>query len=72
MKKFYKKMAERAAKTFIQVFLVTFAAGIVNIDVFKDLGAVQALAVSAAAAGLSAVSSALSKNFGPEDTPSLV
>lgn len=71
--KFWKKLAERAAKTFVQVFLVVFLAGIANVDVLNNVSAIQTVAVSAAAAGLSAVSSLVSKKFGPDtDSPSIV
>lgn len=42
----------RAAKTFVQVFAVTFAAGVAGVN---DVTALWALAIAAATAGVSAV-----------------
>ena len=72
---FIRNLAERALKTFAQAFFATLAASFVIPTDFTVKGW-QAAAVSAlvagVAAGLSAVSSVLSRPFGDPGTPSLV
>lgn len=67
MNVFVKDTAERAVKTFVQVFV----AGLTT-QSLTDLSAVKTLALAAAGAALSVVSSALSKRFGNKETASLV
>lgn len=66
-KAFVKDTAERAVKTFVQVFVAGFTT-----QSLTDLSAVKTLALAAAGAALSVVSSALSKRFGNKETASLV
>lgn len=69
MSSFLKDLAERAVKTFVQVFLAAVPAGsIFNLNV----SAVKGAALAAGAAVLSLVTSAISKKFGNSDTASLV
>ena len=72
---FIRNLTERAIKTFAQAFFATLAASFVipsdfTVEGWKAAG-VSTL-VAAVAAGLSAVSSVLSRPFGDPGTPSLV
>lgn len=65
--------AERAAKTFLQVFVLTLiASGWFTTEGIVDLSIVQKAALAAGGAGLSVISSALSKIKGPPSTASFV
>jgi hypothetical protein len=68
---FLKKLAERAVKTFVQVFT---AAMVVSQPLdLSDVTALRALVVAAVGAGISAVMSLLSSELGPtKNDPSLV
>lgn len=71
MNQFVKDLVERAVKTFIQVFAATLVIPAVS-DIYS-VDAWKAAVVSAAAAGLSAVMSLLSKRVGPsKDDASVV
>lgn len=67
---FSRDLIERALKSFVQAFIATFVLTLVVPGDVTDIGAWKAAAVAAAAgavtAGLSAVSSLLSKNRGPD------
>jgi len=64
MSTFVKDLAERAAKTFVQAFaaalVIPAAADFWSVSVWKSA------VVGAVAAGVSAVTSLLSKRFGPD------
>ena len=73
---FTADLLERALKTFVQVFVVTFAGLLVAPANVTDVGAWKAVVVAAAGgavtAGVSAVTSLLSKRVGDQDSASLV
>jgi hypothetical protein len=65
--------AERAVKTFVQVFLLQLvAAGWFSVDQIVDLSLVQRSLLAGGAAALSVVSSAISKKFGSSEDASLM
>jgi hypothetical protein len=73
---FTKDLLERAIKTFLQAGIGAFAAALAVPADFADLSAWRAMllaaGVGAVAAGLSAVSSLLSRNVGQPGTASAV
>lgn len=76
MSKFAKQTLERAGKTFAQVFLATYLAGIGPIDSIADFAnssVADKAAVAAIGAVLSIVMSLLSRPFGEDkNSPSAV
>jgi hypothetical protein len=65
--------AERAGKTFLQVFVLQLiASGWFTVEGIIDWSILQKATFAAAGAGLSVISSALSKIKGPPSTASLV
>lgn len=73
---FTADLLERAAKTFIQAFIVTFAGLLVAPANVTDVGAWKAAGLAAlggaVTAGVSAVTSLVSKGVGDTDSASLV
>lgn len=68
-----KDTAERAVKTFIQFFLVQLvAANFFSVSGLQDMSLIKQVAISAAGAGLSVISSAISTKFGVEGSASAV
>ena len=76
MSKFAKQTAERAIKTFLQVFLATYLAGVGPVQSLTDFvnaSVADKAAVAAIGAVLSIVMSLLSRPFGDDpDSPSAV
>lgn len=71
--KFFADLAERAAKTAVQVFLAQQAASGFNlIDFVQDASVLQKGALAALGAGISVITSALSRWAGDTDSASLV
>ena len=73
---FVRDLGERAIKSFVQAFVVTFAGLLAVPADVTDVGAWKAVLVAAAGgaatAGLSALSSVLSRHVGDTQTASLV
>lgn len=68
-----KDTAERAAKTFVQVFVLQLvAAGWFSVEGIIDVSTPKRAGLAALGAGLSVLSSALSKAFGNKEDASLV
>lgn len=72
---FYKQLLERAAKTFVQAFFATFCTAFAvpaDFDMTNWKVVTISALVAALAAGLSAVSSVLSRPWGNPGTASVV
>lgn len=68
-----KDTAERAVKTFVQVFILQLvAAGWFSVDGIVDISTPKRAGLAALGAGLSVLSSALSKLVGNKESASLV
>jgi len=67
---FFRDLAERVVRTFVQAFIATVAAGATGV---VDVGSLRALAVASFAAALAAVMALATKNVGHDnDTASVV
>ena len=69
---FTKDLIERAVKTFAQAALASFAAGVAGLD-YGSSAAWKVVGIAAVSAGISALTSLLSKGIGPDkNSPSIV
>jgi len=68
LSKFQRDLLERAARTFIQAAIAVFAVEVSNPDVSLD--SLQAAAIAAVSAGLSALMALAGKTVGDPDTGS--